>query len=263
MERARPAPEEQPPEDAPRPDEPRPDEPRPGEGAAAPADGARCPYCHVTIPWGETAAACDACTAPHHAQCFGEHRGCAASGCQGQTARAIMLRPRVDPRPKCAVCAGVLEPESWVAQCGCGWRAHVACDASLRCPLEACGRPTRLGTLGFLRASGRVSQLRSALGLLVVFAVLGLSAAAAGGVGLAAVDSLNLTGRQQNDLFAALFGVLLIGGAGGVFSLFAAFFVRGQLARAEDEQRAHATRRPRPPSAKEPDPRDRPPPIAG
>jgi hypothetical protein len=42
--------------------------------------GLRCTYCHDRLPRPE-AAFCAACMAPHHAECFQGHKGCAILGC--------------------------------------------------------------------------------------------------------------------------------------------------------------------------------------
>lgn len=47
----------------------------------------RCPFCHAACEEGAARVACAACGAPHHAPCFVEGRGCAATGCRATSAR--------------------------------------------------------------------------------------------------------------------------------------------------------------------------------
>mgnify|MGYP001210285986 CR=1 FL=1 len=48
----------------------------------------RCPFCHEPCAADDPLRmACAACDAPHHAPCFQEGRGCAASGCRSTAAR--------------------------------------------------------------------------------------------------------------------------------------------------------------------------------
>lgn len=47
----------------------------------------RCPFCHAACQEEATRVACAACGAPHHAPCFVEGRGCAATGCRATSAR--------------------------------------------------------------------------------------------------------------------------------------------------------------------------------
>lgn len=48
----------------------------------------RCPFCHEPCAADDPLRmACAACDAPHHAPCFAEGRGCAATGCQSTGAR--------------------------------------------------------------------------------------------------------------------------------------------------------------------------------
>ena len=46
------------------------------------ASDTRCPYCHDDVE-DDDREDCARCGAPHHAECFAIHKGCAAFSCQG------------------------------------------------------------------------------------------------------------------------------------------------------------------------------------
>ena len=53
-----------------------------------PAESLRCPFCHDVLEAEVSGLLeCSACMAPHHAECFVEGRGCAATGCEVTVAR--------------------------------------------------------------------------------------------------------------------------------------------------------------------------------
>jgi len=54
----------------------------------------RCPFCHEPVRSDDTKAACDACMAWHHADCWAEHDGCAACDHSRPLAPAAPRRSR-------------------------------------------------------------------------------------------------------------------------------------------------------------------------
>ena len=63
-----------------------------------------CPYCKDPVHPGDAKAACDACMAWHHQECWSDHGGCSACGAAQGVGEGVVERapaPAADP-PVCA-----------------------------------------------------------------------------------------------------------------------------------------------------------------
>jgi len=68
-----------------------------------------CPYCKDPVRPGDQKAACDACMAWHHQECWSAHGGCSACGAAQGVGQAApvpaavrVAAPAADPPPQCA-----------------------------------------------------------------------------------------------------------------------------------------------------------------
>src|SRR5215218_3116379 len=60
----------------------------PQSGTVVSADtGRACPYCRFPLKEGIPMTRCGVCSAPHHADCWGDNGGCAVVACAGGPAR--------------------------------------------------------------------------------------------------------------------------------------------------------------------------------